>query len=190
MHRQRPLSMVYGDVELRSPWFSSRWTLVDAGGRQLAGIQRSGRTYVSVADVADGTRLLLEPAGMGTVHALDVTEGIEGAEEVGRIVRRSWMGRRWDITGHRFNFDLVSDHMHRWHLEVANAPIATLRGSPVSYNHVKVQCQLGIPTSAVLLAWHVVARPWEAAAEPRGMVAVNPGSTVAGAVPVQYPDRR
>ena len=166
--------MVYGDVELRSPWFSSRWKLVDPNDRVLADIRRSGRTYVSVADIADGTRLLLEPAGYGTVQALDVTRGREGAEEVGRIVRRSWMGRHWDIVGHRYNFGLVSDHMHRWHLDVANAQVATLRGSPVSYNHVKVHCWLGVPTSAVLLAWHVVARPWEAAAEPRGMVAVTP----------------
>ena len=35
---------------------------------------------------------------------------------------------------------------------------------------MKFDNQVAVPLSALLLSWHVVARPWEAAAEPRVFV--------------------
>ena len=39
-----------------------------------------------------------------------------------------------------------------------------LPGSAVNYNRVRFNAPISIPISAGLLAWHVVARPWEAVA--------------------------
>lgn len=159
------LPMLTGDAVLTSPWFSSRWTLEQQGGR-LATLQRLGRIYVSSADLGPHGRMLIEPCGRSTVHCIDAAAG-----EVARITRQSWIGRRWEIEGFGFAYDLVSDpRPRRWHMAVANAPLATLEGSLVSYNHVKVHANLAVPIPALLLAWHVIARPWEAAAEPRGLI--------------------
>lgn len=165
--------MVTGDARLRSPWFSSEWELVQQD-RTLARIRRLGRISVSLVDMGEHGSLLLEPAGPGIVHAVD-----DADHEVARITRRSWWGRRWDVTGVGFNYELVSDpRPRRWHLAVANAPLATLTGSLVSYNQVDLHSGMGIPIPAVLLAWQVIARPWEAANEPRGLVRVRTGTIV------------
>lgn len=160
---------VVGSAEMTSRWFSNRWALRQ-GDRELASVRRLGRIYVSAADLGEGGRLLIEPCGQGTVHAVDAAD-----EEVARIERRSWLGRRWEISGFGFQYELLSDPRPRkWHIAVSNAPIADITGSLASYNHVAIECGLALPVPAVLLAWHVVARPWEAAAEPRGLVPVVP----------------
>jgi hypothetical protein len=160
--------MVYGELQLRSPWFSNRWRLVQAD-KELARITRLGRIYVSTVEMPDGTRWLQQPCGTGVVQAVD-----EAGNEFARITRRSWIGRRWDVTSPFFGYELVSDpRPRRWHIQVGGASAATMTGSPVSYNHVDVAASIGVPLAAVLLGWHVVARPWEAATEPRGLIPVR-----------------
>jgi hypothetical protein len=167
------MPMITGEAELTSPWFSNRWTLTQQG-TLLASLQRLGRIYVTAADLGEGGRLLIEPCGQGTVHAVDAA-----GDEVARIERKSWLGRLWEISGDRYVYELISDPRPRkWHIALANATFADLRGSLISYNHVRIASGLGLPIPAVLLAWHVIARPWEAAAEPRGLIPV--GARVAG----------
>ena len=157
--------MVTGDLELTSPWFSNEWWLVQQG-EDLAQIRRHGRLYVSDIHLADGTEWLLEPFGPGIVRAVE-----RDGSEFARVVRRSWMGRRWDLTSKQFGYELVSDpRPRRWFISLGGAPAAEISGSLISYNAVDVTASIGVPLVAVLLAWHVIARPWEAAAEPRGLV--------------------
>ena len=157
--------MITGTLQLESPWFSNRW-LVIQGDRELARVQRHGRLYVSDVMLADGTSWLIEPTGSGVVSAIE-----ESGKEFARIERRSWLGRRWDVTSQQFAYELVSDPRPRqWHFTVGGATAADLSGSLVSYNTVTVDAAIGMPLVAVLLGWHVIARPWEAAAEPRGLV--------------------
>lgn len=164
---------ISGDASLTSPWFSPVWTM-HQGGRMVATINRTARTYVSVVDLTDGGRILIEPAGVGVVRAVEIHDAGTADTEIGRIVRTSWLGRSWDVSGRSFAFELVSDaRPRRWHLAVANAPIAHLEGSLASYNVVHLRSNLGVPLPALLLSWHVVARPWEAANEPRGLVPVR-----------------
>ncbi len=158
---------VMGEAELTSPLFSNRWTLTQQG-TVLASLKRLGKIYVTAADLGAGGPLLIEPCGQGTVHAVD-----GDGDEVARIERASWLGRLWEISGDRYVYELVSDHRPRsWHIALANAKIADIRGSLISYNRVRVASGLGLPVPALLLAWHVIARPWEAAAEPRGLIPV------------------
>jgi hypothetical protein len=165
-NRPRQLQIL-GHAEMRSPWFSSLWTLSTDAGR-IAEVQRLGRIYASRARIADGREWLIEPCGAGEVHVLDADAG-----EVARITRRSWLGRRWDITASSFMYELTSRPAPRhWHIGVGGAPVAELHGSLTSYNRVDIDAQLSLPVETVLLAWHVVARPWEAAAAPRGLVPV------------------
>ncbi len=160
-----------GEAELTSPWFSNRWVLTQAG-KTLAKLERMGRIYVSTADLGEAGRLLIEPCGQGTVHAVDASK-----EEIARIERQSWLGRRWEISGLGFTYELLSDpRPRRWHLGVSNAPITEIAGSLTSYNRVSIRSGLAIPIPAILLAWHVIARPWEAAAEPRGLIPAVPAS--------------
>ncbi len=164
----RRLPTISGDARLHSHWLSNEWALIQ-NDQVIAQIRRIGRLSVSVVDLGTHGSLVLEPAGPGVVHAVDGHE-----EEVARITRRSWWGRRWDITGIGFNFELVSDpRPRRWHIMIANAPLGTLTGSLLSYNRVHLHSAMGIPIPAVLLAWQVIARPWEAANEPRGLVPVR-----------------
>ena len=157
--------MVYGLHELRSLWFSNRWHLLQ-NDEELATIRRFGRIYVSAVTLDDGTRWLIEPCGQGVVRALD-----EDGNEIARVIRRSWLGRRWDIVSIQFAYELISDpRPRRWAIAVGGAPAAQITGSLISYNKVAVEAAIGVPMAAVLLAWHVIARPWEAAAEPRGLV--------------------
>ena len=156
---------VAGQAELTSPWFSNRWTLSQQGN-VLATLRRMGRIYVSAADIAGAGRILIEPCGQGTVRAVDAS-----GEEIAHIERQSWLGRRWEISGLGYAYELVSDpRPRRWHIGVSNAPVAELSGSLISYNHVTIDTGLALPIPVVLLSWHVIARPWEAAAEPRGLI--------------------
>lgn len=157
--------MVTGEVMLTSPWLSNEWRLLQSDV-ELARIRRHGRLYVSDVELADGTGWLLEPSGPGIVRAVE-----DPGVEVARVVRRSWIGRRWDLTSRQFAYELISDpRPRRWYISIGGAPAAEISGSLVSYNRVRVMTSIGIPLVGVLLAWHVIARPWEAAAEPRGLV--------------------
>jgi len=165
MARPKPQSLIRGEGRLMSPWFSNQWSLMNQG-TEIARLRRFPRLHVSAAQLADGTEWTLEPDGFAVVKATDVH-----GEEVGRITRRSWWGRRWDLTGPGFAYELVSHPIpRRWTIEVGGAPVAEIRGSALSYNTVTIDAPLSLPTCAGILAWHVIARPWEAAAAPRGLV--------------------
>lgn len=157
--------MVHGSVELVSPWFSNRWRVI-ADGRELATLQRFGRIHVSTVTLPDGTRWILEPHGQSVVRAID---GID--HEFARITRESWWGRHWAVTGPGFSYELTSHPIpRRWTIEVGGAPVAGITGSLVSYNRVRLDTTLSVPLIAALLSWHVIARPWEAAAAPGALV--------------------
>jgi hypothetical protein len=157
--------MLQGSADMVSPLFSSKWTLL-SNGAAVAELHRFGRIHVSTVSFRDGSRWLLEPHGHAVVRAVD-----EPGSEFARITRRSWWGRRWDITGAGYAYELVSHPMpRRWMIAVGGAPVAAISGSLISYNRVRFDMTLGVPVSAVVLAWHVIARPWEAAAAPAGLV--------------------
>ncbi len=158
-------AVLYGSGELVSPWMSNQWRMFQ-GTEEIARLRRLGRIHVSLATLRDGTRLLIEPYEHSVVRALDADR-----QEVARITRRSWLGRRWDLTATTFAYELVSHpRPRRWQLKLGQTPVADITGSLVSYNRVKVESFLAIPVVAVVLAWHVIARPWEAAAAPRTLV--------------------
>lgn len=174
MTRPKPQSLIRGDAHLESPWFSNHWRLMNQG-IELARLRRFPRLHVSAVQLADGTEWILEPDGFAVVKAVD-SEG----NEVGRVTRRSWWGRRWDVTGPGFSYELVSHPVpRRWRVEVGGSTFAEIRGSLISYNTVTIDAPLSLPTAAAVLAWHVIARPWEAAAAPKGLV---PRSRVGDAV--------
>ncbi len=158
--------MLYGRAQLRSPWFSNRWRFIRDGETVLR-LQRIGRIYTTIVDRGDA-RWILDPHGTGVVRALD-----GNGHEFGRVVRRSWLGRRWDLVSQSWNYELASHPRPRaWAIEIGGAAAAEIRGSLVSYNRVDVNAMIGVPLVAVLLAWHVIARPWEAIAEPSGLLPV------------------
>ena len=158
-------SLIRGEAHLLSPWFSNEWR-IENQGIDIARLRRFPRLHVTAAQLPDGTEWTLEPDGFAVVKAVDA-HGIE----VGRITRRSWWGRRWDVTGPGFSYELVSHPVpRRWTVEVGGSPVADIKGSLVSYNTVTIDAPLSLPTVAAVLAWHVIARPWEAAAAPRGLV--------------------
>ena len=109
---------------------------------------------------------MLTPTGQSTVTALT-----EDETEIARVTRTSWWGRHWEISAQQFSYDLISrPRPRRWMFAVGGSSVAELAGSLVSYNRVRVESNIGVPLIAVLLGWHVIARPWEAAAEPGGLV--------------------
>lgn len=165
MVRPKQQSLIRGEAHLNSPWFSNHWRLTNQG-MELARLRRFPRLHVTAVRLEDGTEWTLEPDGFAVVKAVDA----EGTE-VGRVTRRSWWGRRWDLTGPGFSYELVSHPIpRRWIVEVGGSPFAEIKGSLVSYNTVTIDAPLSLPTTAAVLAWHVIARPWEAAAAPRGLV--------------------
>lgn len=154
---RRPLT-VLGDATLTSPLFSNEWTL-SQGEHVIARMVRHGRHHLSTAEVINNEKWAILPAGWGTAIATS-EEG-----ELGRIERRSILGLRWDLTCGGFGYDLVNRPRFRsWAIEVAGSPVAELRGSWLSYNAMKITSSLSVPVVAILLTWHVVARPWEQAA--------------------------
>ncbi|MCP5111096.1 MAG: hypothetical protein GY953_09695, partial [bacterium] len=91
-----------------------------------------------------------------------------------RITRTSWLGRRWEITSKRWVYALVSDRRpRRWQITVGGTSVAQISGSLISYNRVKIEAPLGIPILVLALSWHVIARPWEAAAAPTSLLATT-----------------
>jgi hypothetical protein len=164
----RRIMYMTGDLELRSPLFSNEWVLRQ-GDVEVARLRR--RNYSSIVDLAAGGRGVIEPVADGTVHATVADR------EVARIRRRSWLGRHWEITGPGFAYDLFHRSTpRRWRLTLANGTIGEIDGAPMSYNRVRFHNQMAVPLSAMLLSWHVVARPWEAASEPRVLVPAASGT--------------
>ncbi len=152
--------MLGGSARLLSPVASNRWRLVQ-NGDELAVLQRFPHHRMSAALLADGTEWRLAPHGWGTIVAA------EDENELARIVRRSWWGRRWEIESQAFALSLVSTPApRRWAFHVGNEPVAHLAGSILSYNRLRIDAPLAVPLVAVLLAWQVVVRPWELAAYP------------------------
>jgi hypothetical protein len=157
--------MVMGEGAFRSLPFSNHWSLIHKG-ETIAHLRRIPSRHTSEIDLPDGTRLELVPEGWGTVVAL------EDGEERSRIERRSWWGRSWEISGPGFGCLMTSDLMpRRWTLRIGNEPAGRLAGTILSYNRLDVQTDVAIPASALALAWHVIARPWEQAAAPGVLVA-------------------
>jgi hypothetical protein len=153
-----------GTVRFESGVFSNRWRLHRAG-ETLAELRRDPTRHESYGELADGTLIELSPKGWGTVEV--ATE----STTLGRIDRRSWWGRRWEISGTGFGCDLTSDPMpRRWSFRIGGEPIGRLAGTVWSYNRLEVDADVSMPVHAVVLAWHVLARPWEAAAAPRSLV--------------------
>lgn len=160
---------VYGAAELRSPFMSNRWRLL-SNGEEVATLRRLGRLHISRIYTPDGGEAVLAPHEQGTVIALD-TDG----RELARITRTSWLGRSWEIASQRWAYELRSDpRPRRWHFTVGGTSVAQVTGSLVSYNKVKIDAPLGVPLLVVALAWHAVARPWEAAAAPATLIATDP----------------
>jgi hypothetical protein len=161
---------IYGAAELRSPFMSNRWRLVGNDSNDLATLHRVSRLHISRIYLPNGEQAVLVPHERSVVTALD-TEGAELA----RITRTSWFGRRWEINSQRWAYELESDpRPRRWQITVGSTPVAQISGSLVSYNTVKIEAPLGVPILVVALAWHVIARPWEAASAPSTLVATNP----------------
>jgi hypothetical protein len=153
---------------------SNRWRILGNDG-EMATLHRLGRIHISRIYLPNGEEAVLAPEERSAVVALD-TEG----EELARITRTSWFGRRWEVTSKRWAYELISDpRPRRWQIAVGGTSVAQITGSLVSYNRVDIDAPLGVPLLAVALAWHVIARPWEAAAAPSTLVATSPsgGST-------------
>jgi hypothetical protein len=160
---------VYGAAELRSPFMSSRWRLLH-NGNEVATMRRIGRLHISRIYMPGGDEAVLAPHQHSVVVALD-----NDGRELARITRTSWFGRRWEITSQRWVYELISDpRPRRWHFTVGGASVARITGSLVSYNKVDIDAPLGVPILVVALAWHSVARPWEAAAAPATLIATDP----------------
>lgn len=134
-------------------------------GRPIVELQRDPSRYTSRGSFADGTQFDLAPRGWGTI------ELSSGDAILGRIDRRSWWGRRWQIAGAGFACDLTSDPTpRRWTFRIGGEPIGRLSGTTWSYNHLAVHTDVSTPVHALVLAWNALARPWEQAAAPRSLV--------------------
>jgi hypothetical protein len=156
----RPVRIVTGTILLRSQLGSNQWRL-EHNGAQLARLRRFPRNRMSIVELADTTVWALEPRGWGNVEALE-----DGAP-IAAITKTSWTGRSWELSARQFSYNLVSRPApRRWYFALGNEPVAELAGSIVSYNRLRIEAPIGIPVVAVVLAWQVVARPWEQAAFP------------------------
>jgi hypothetical protein len=153
-------STVSGEVRFTSRLLSNVW-VVSARGEPLARLRRIPSIHTSIVTLADGTNLELRPEGWGTVVAV-------GDNHQARIVRESWWGRKWVVSGTGFAYDLTSDPMpRRWTLRIGGHPVARIAGTWWTYNRIVVNADVAVPLHALILSWHVLARPWEAAAAPR-----------------------
>lgn len=162
------LPAVIGDIDLSSRLMSNRWQL-SAGGAVVAELLRVPTRHTSLVELASGERYDLVPEAWGTVVARS------GNDEVGRAERTSWLGRSWSLTGPAFSVALTSDPLpRRWSLRLGSEPVARISGGVVTYNRLRIHSDVTLPIVAIALAWHVLARPWEAAAAPRVMVPQPP----------------
>ena len=152
--------MLLGQVRFDSGFLSDEWRLSSSHGL-IGRFRRYPSLHLSRGWIGD-TPIELRPDGWGTVVFL------EAGHEAGRIIRRSWLGRRWDLTGSGFGCELVSEPLpRRWTLRIGGHPIAAIAGTAWSYNRLRINADISVPAWALALVWHVVVRPWEAAAEPR-----------------------
>lgn len=159
--------VVFGACRFESVAFSNRWRLVQ-DRKVLAQLQRVPTRHISLLQLPDRTQIELRPQGWGTVIAF------RGNDEVGRIVRRSWWGRQYELTGPGFACALTSDPLpRRWSLRYGREQVGRLSGTPWSYNLLRVETDVAVPIPSLALAWHVLARPWEAAAAPGALVPVR-----------------
>ena len=159
---------VYGQGQLRSSLGSNRWRLL-ANDDEIAQLRRLGRLHISRIQLPSGEEATLAPDERSVVVALD-----RNGNELARITRTSWFGRRWEITSQKWAYELVSDpRPRRWHIAVGGTSVAQITGSIVSYNRVTIDAPLGVPLLVVALAWQVIARPWEAAAAPGTLIAAS-----------------
>jgi hypothetical protein len=153
--------MLLGRVLFESGFMSDEWRLSSSSLGRIGAFRRYPSLHLS-RGVVGGVPVEIKPQGWGTVLYL------EEGREVGRITRRSWLGRRWDLTGPGFGCDLVSEPLpRRWTLRIGDHPIAFISGTAFSYNKLRISADVSVPAWALALVWHVVVRPWEAAAEPR-----------------------
>ena len=158
---------VTGEIRFKSRPLSNVWLMTGYDG-VIARLRRIPSTHTSLATLSDGTRLELRPEGWGTVVAVGDNHGA-------KIVRESWWGRRWAVTGTGFAYDLTSDPMpRRWTLRIGGHPVARIAGTLWSYNRMIVEADVAVPIHALILSWHVLARPWEAAAAPRSLRPQHP----------------
>ena len=159
MERKGAARVLVGEAELTSGFMSNQWQLVQRGEVLANALRRPRHCYTTVT-LSDGTRWVLQPDGWGVVRAVE--EGVPFA----RATRDSFWGNRWTLSGVGFSYLLQHDgHWpRRWALTVGYEPAAWLRGSTVNDNRVRISAPISIPTAVGLLAWHVVARPWEAVA--------------------------
>lgn len=163
--RAHRIPMAYGECRFESALFSNVWVLVH-DRRELAALRRIPSRHMSLLVLPDKAVFEIKPHGWGTV----VMESDLG-DEVARIERRSWWGRTWEISGADFACDLVSDPLpRRWSLKFGTETVAHLKGRLWSYNRLTVDSHIAIPVTSLALAWHVLARPWEAAAAPGALV--------------------
>lgn len=154
--------VVLGGVRFRSAPLSTVWTL-ETPTAIVARFQRYPSLHLS-RGVIESDPVEIRPQGWGTVVVY------QGDHELGRIVRRSWLGRRWEVAGQSFAAELVSEPLpRRWTLRIGGHPIAAVAGTAWSYNRLRVHADVSVPVWALALVWHVVVRPWELAAEPRTM---------------------
>lgn len=149
-----------GTTRFRSGMFSNAWVLM-SGDHEVARLYRMPSRHTSVVILEGERRFDLRPEGWGAVVAM------EGDDERYRIERRSWLGRRFEMSGSGFACELTSDPApRRWTLRVGGEPIGRVAGTLWSYNRIQVHSDMAIPVGALALMWHVLARPWEAAAAP------------------------
>lgn len=152
--------MLLGRVSFESGFLSSDWRLRSSRGT-IGSFRRLPSMHLSRGWL-DKIPVEIKPQGWGTVVFF------EDGREMGRIIRRSWAGRRWDLVGEGFGCELVSEPLpRRWTLRIGGHPIAQIAGTAFSYNRLRIQADISVPVWALGLVWHVVVRPWEAAAEPR-----------------------
>lgn len=156
--------VVVGRVRFESGLFSNRWRVVHDRG-VLAEMRRDPTRHTTSGVFDGGTKFDLIPEGWGTVQMT------AGGVPLARIDRRSWWGRRWEIGGTGFACELTSDPLpRRWTFRIGGEPIGRLAGTWWSYNRLTVDADVSIPIHAMVLGWHVLARPWEQAASPRSLV--------------------
>jgi hypothetical protein len=168
MSRPLRIPSVVGEARFRSQLLSNAWSLRQ-GDTELARLVRIPSRHTSEVTFSDGTTLELRPEGWGTVTAV-----FDDEQEWGRILRRSWWGRAWEIEGQGFAIGLASDPLpRRWSLRIGSQPVGRLAGGIASYNRLDVHSDVSVPVPALALAWHVLARPWEQAAAP-GTLVVRP----------------
>jgi hypothetical protein len=148
-----------GSGEMRSTFFSRNWELRRDGGL-VATARRHVWRRTSEIELNDGRHWLISPQDWGVV------ELTERDEVLARGDRLNWLGRKWELTGESFGYELRAQSMalRKWFIELGGAPVARLDGGVASFNRLRIEANLPVPLEAVMLSWHIIVRAWEAAA--------------------------